>query len=61
VCEAIRRDADNLGALLRWARARIDADPVLAAAPVEVQVAVFRAVLPGNLIGVTHCSTSAGT
>jgi hypothetical protein len=46
-----RRDADNLGALLRWARARIEADPALAAAPVEVQVAGFRSVLPDNVIG----------
>jgi hypothetical protein len=46
-----RRGADKLGSLQRWARARIDADPVLAQASIDEQVAAFRTLLPDNTIG----------
>ncbi len=46
-----RRGAYKVGSLLRWARARVDADLALAAAPIDEQVASFRALLPDNTIG----------
>lgn len=46
-----RRDADNVGALTRWAAATVRADPALRSAPVREQVAYFAAILPAGLIG----------
>lgn len=46
-----RRGSDKVGPLIRWAKARIAADPVLRSAPREEQVAYFARLMPPTLIG----------
>jgi hypothetical protein len=46
-----RRFYDKVGPLVRWARATVAADPALAQAPREEQVAYFARLMPPTLIG----------
>jgi hypothetical protein len=48
---AYRRGADKVGPLIRWAQARIAADPALRAASRAEQVAYFARLMPPTLIG----------
>ena len=46
-----RRAQDKVGPLIRWAEARIAADPVLRSAPRAEQVAYFARLMPDTTIG----------
>lgn len=46
-----RRAQDKVGPLIRWAEARIAADPVLRSAPRAEQVACFARLMPDTTIG----------
>jgi hypothetical protein len=56
-----RRGLDKVGPLIRWAKARIAADPVLRAASVQEQVGYFARLMPSTSIGrhaITHIESA---
>lgn len=55
-----RRAADNVGALVRWARAVVERDPVLAAADWPRRRRGSPRSFPRTSSGSTPCSTSSG-